>query len=218
MARQWVGKDKLKDMYKRVAGVYQIQSISKPERTYVGSSAISIFNRWHNHLKELRKNKHHSQKLQLHYNKYGESNLEFSIIECGEYICKEHLLSREQGWFYHFKYKESELPYFNNEKIAGSALGRKSSEETKRKVGNASRSRPNGKLGKHLSDATKQLLREIHLGMKASDETKVKMREARLGRKQKESTVVKRVRTNHIVKNRKAIGEIISLLLFKCNG
>lgn len=115
------------------SGIYKIQSISKPERAYIGS-AVNINHRWSQHLFDLRKNKHSSLKLQRHYNKYGEYDLEFSIIESGEYLCKQHLLSREQGWYETFQYQNSFLPYFNILPIAGSCLGIKQSEETKQKM------------------------------------------------------------------------------------
>ncbi len=63
----------------KLSGIYQIQSKIKPERCYIGS-AIHISNRWTKHLSELRLNRHHSRKLQLHYNKYGESDLQFSVL------------------------------------------------------------------------------------------------------------------------------------------
>lgn len=42
---------------------------------------------------------------------------------------------------------------------------------------------PGGNANKHLSDETKQKLREAHLGMKMSDETRKKMSESRMGTK-----------------------------------
>lgn len=115
-------------MYKQIVGVYQIQSLIKPFRVYVGSG-VNIHQRWSQHLQDLRVNKHHSHKLQRHYNKYGESDLVFDIIESGEYVGKNHLLSREQGWFARFEYKNTEMPYFNETPIAGSPLGIKRSKE-----------------------------------------------------------------------------------------
>jgi GIY-YIG catalytic domain. len=61
------------------SGIYKIESKLKPERIYIGS-AINIGQRWRVHLSDLRKQKHHSKKLQNHYNKYGEVDLSFSIL------------------------------------------------------------------------------------------------------------------------------------------
>jgi len=114
--------------YKAIAGVYIIQSLTKPERVYVGSS-INIKSRWDNHKQDLKKNKHHSLILQNHVNKYGCDDLIYEIIESGEYFNKNHLLSREQGWIYHFQYENTEKPYFNIVKKAGSVAGVKRSPE-----------------------------------------------------------------------------------------
>lgn len=94
-------------------GIYKIQSVYKPDRIYIGSS-INIAKRWNLHLSLLRKNKHGNPKLQKHYNKYGESDLQFSIIE---YCDKKETLIIEQ------KFLNLYRPYFNILIIAGSPLG-----------------------------------------------------------------------------------------------
>jgi group I intron endonuclease len=116
-----------------MTGIYIIQSISHPERVYVGS-ATDFSIRWAVHRNDLKKGKHGSKKLQYHYNKYGIDDLAFEVLESGDYFNKNHLLSREQGWFYPYKYKDTELPYFNTSKIAGSRQGSKASEESKQKM------------------------------------------------------------------------------------
>ena len=89
--------------YDGICGVYKIQSNKKPKRIYIGMSK-NIINRWYIHLNHLRKNEHVSLKLQEHYNKYGESDLQFSIlITCD----KKDLKNIEQ--FYLDAYE----PYFN---------------------------------------------------------------------------------------------------------
>ena len=114
----------------KIAGVYMIQSISHPERQYVGS-AVDIDDRQSHHFSLLRKNKHHSPILQNHYNKYGKEDLAFDIIESGEYLDDNHLRAREQMWIGRQQYKDTEKPYFNICPIAGSNLGTKWSEESK---------------------------------------------------------------------------------------
>ena len=110
-------------MRNRICGIYQIQSKIKYNKIYVGS-AIDIYLRWLGHIEELRKNKHHNPKLQCHYNKYGESDLQFSILLGCE---KEDLLKYEQFFI------DSLNPWFNIQKVAGSPLGKKMSDEEKRK-------------------------------------------------------------------------------------
>lgn len=122
----------------KLTGIYQIKSKCKPERIYIGS-AKNINNRWCGHLSSLRKNRHHSIKLQNHYNKYTENDFEFTIL----LICnKEDLIKEEQ------KFIDLYSPYFNICKIAYSCIGRKCTEENKIK----SRLR---RLGKKLSEETK---------------------------------------------------------------
>ena len=109
----------------RSSGIYKIQSMSNPEKIYVGS-AVSFYVRWSIHQSELRLNKHKNSKLQNYYNKYGSDDLQYMVIqECD----KEELLKLEQH------YIDTLNPYFNICKIAGSSLGLKRSDETKKKIG-----------------------------------------------------------------------------------
>src|ERR1035437_713631 len=130
-----------------ISGVYQIQSKVKPERIYIGS-AVNIDNRWKNHLKALRKNTHHSKKLQSHFNKYNESDLQFSVLLGCE---KEDLIKVEQYFL------DSHNPYFNICKIAGNTLGtrRKLSKETCRRMSFARMGDKNPNFGKHQTEFNK---------------------------------------------------------------
>ena len=125
----------------KISGIYQIQSKIKPERIYIGS-AINIQKRWWVHLQQLKSNKHHSKKLQWHYNKYGKFDLVFSIlIGCN----KEDLINNEQI------YIDSYNPYFNSCKTAGSQLGMKQSKESNYKRRIALLGEKNHNYGKELS-------------------------------------------------------------------
>lgn len=62
-----------------ILGVYAI--INKINRKcYIGSSS-NIYGRWSSHLSELKNNKHKNQKLQRAWNKYGENNFVFEMLE-----------------------------------------------------------------------------------------------------------------------------------------
>lgn len=107
-----------------MVGIYKIQSVIKPNRIYIGSS-VSIGNRWQKHILRLVSNKHENSKLQRHYNKYGISDLYFSVIlECS----LEDLISTEQYFI------DTCKPYFNVCKVAGNSLGYKHTEKTKKKM------------------------------------------------------------------------------------
>lgn len=164
-----------------ISGIYQIQSKIKPERIYIGS-AICIEKRWWCHRTALRKNKHCSLKLQRHFNKYGESDLQFSIL-LGCDNNKEYLLKNEQFFI------DSYNPYFNNAKIAGSCLGVKHSIETCKRNSEAQK-------GKKLSEETKRKIGLAHLGKelprgrKLSKEHIQRIRESNLGNKYNEGRIL----------------------------
>ena len=61
------------------AGIYIIQC-KATGKVYVGSSE-NIEKRWLQHKYSLKKNTHHSKKLQNAWNKYGETEFEFQIVE-----------------------------------------------------------------------------------------------------------------------------------------
>lgn len=104
----------------KITGIYKIICTITNDM-YIGS-AINFKERWRRHKKDLRKNKHHSIILQRAWNKYGESNFEFSIIE----ECSiEVLIPREQF------YIDSMLPIYNICRFAGNNRGRKDSDEVK---------------------------------------------------------------------------------------
>ena len=64
---------------KHLAGIYRITSLHNGQ-FYIGSSD-NIVRRLQNHIQRLRKDKHLNPKLQSYYNKYGEYDLEFDVIE-----------------------------------------------------------------------------------------------------------------------------------------
>ena len=163
-----------------MTGIYKIESLVKSKRFYIGS-AVNIKHRWECHLSDLRKSKHKNKILQNHYNKYGEQDLVFIILE----LCfPEFLTAREQ-------YYINKLgPYFNICKIAGNQLGIKRSEETRRKISETKKGKKHI-VGKHwkLTNETKQKLSEIKkghkgywLGKNLPEETKQKMSEAAKGK------------------------------------
>jgi group I intron endonuclease len=153
----------------RIAGIYKIESKINPKRVYIGS-AINISNRWTHHLFDLRKNKHHSIKLQRHYNKYGEADLSFSILIGCE---KEDLIKIEQYFIDAYK------PYFNSSPTAGSSIGVKHTEEFKKKISEAGRGRISNCKGKKLSA---EHIAKI-TGLKRSPETLLKLSISHLGQK-----------------------------------
>lgn len=66
-------------LYKK-KGIYCIRNIVNNKR-YIGSTYLSFGDRRDVHFAMLRNGKHHSKLLQDDYNKYGENNFLFEIIE-----------------------------------------------------------------------------------------------------------------------------------------
>ena len=64
----------------KVSGIYTIAN-KVTGKMYIGES-LDIYRRWHDeHILQLRKNRHYNKELQNDFNKYGEENFEFEILE-----------------------------------------------------------------------------------------------------------------------------------------
>jgi group I intron endonuclease len=163
---------------KSVSGIYKIESKLKTDRCYIGSAA-NIQKRWNYHKEDLRKNKHANSRLQNHYNKYSESDLQFSILLGCD---KEDLIKHEQFFI------DSLKPYFNICKTAGNKLGVKASIGTIKKLRESHLGKKSG-LGTKRTEESKRKMSEMRRGKKRkphSEETKMKMRQnhkGMLGRK-----------------------------------
>lgn len=106
------------------SGIYKIVNNITGD-IYVGS-AVDIKRRFRKHKSDLNLHRHPNIILQRAFDKYGEVNLLFDIIECVNN--KNNLIVKEQH------YIDTLNPKYNILKIAGSRLGHKSSEETKQKL------------------------------------------------------------------------------------
>lgn len=154
------------------SGIYKIQSNKKPDRVYIGS-AKNIQKRWWVHLCDLRKNKHHSPKLQKHYNKYGEADLMFSVL----LGCDISELTEKEQFFLDI-YK----PYFNCCENARNCQGYHPTEETRAKLREARKGkRPF--LGHRHTEETKERMSAAKRGKKKSPETRERMSRAFMGNK-----------------------------------
>ena len=77
-------------------GIYMILSL-KDNKKYIGE-AVSIYKRWWGHRMNLRFNRHTNRHLQNAWNKYGEENFIFHIVEVMNNSTKSSRLDREKYW------------------------------------------------------------------------------------------------------------------------
>lgn len=171
-------------------GVYSITSPSG--KKYIGSSN-NIPRRWNSHKRDLIKGSHHSPFLQNAWNKYS-GDLEFKVI----LICEEKNLQMYEQLFldnYKPEYNISPTAYscrgikrseeFKNNLrkiMMGNTymVGRKLSEETKKKVGLASKGNQyaKGGCGYIPTEEHRKNLSRAGMGHPVSEETRRKIGEA----------------------------------------
>ena len=109
-------------------GIYVIQNTIN-NHIYIGSS-INLKQRFSQHKSTLRNNTHKNKHLQSAWNKYGEENFEFIIIEHTSNIKK--VLNRENIHIRLYKPEYNNIQVNNDEKFFHS-------EETKKKIGEKSK-------------------------------------------------------------------------------
>ena len=151
-------------------GIYKIESLSHPDRCYIGS-AVYIENRWRLHLFKLKNNKHHSHFLQRHYNKYEKNDLKFSIIIL---VDKHDLINVEQYWIDTLK------PKFNECKIAGNTLGYHHSNEAKIIMSKKRKGKAPGNKGKHPSNETRKLQSDAKINCHLTNKHKLNIKNSML--------------------------------------
>ncbi len=143
--------------------IYLIKNLLN-NKIYIGS-AINFYNRKKQHISALKNNKHHSIALQNAWNKYGEDNFDFEIIEV--ITESSSLIVREQYYLDKYKSFNSKNGY-NICKIAGSTLGFKHTDETKELM----RTKRTGVKTRPCSDETKRRISETKLSLDLTDSMK----------------------------------------------
>lgn len=169
------------------SGIYAIVNLAN-NKLYIGS-AVRLKQRKNLHLSQLRKNKHHSKKLQHTYNKWGEVYFVFKVVE---YCERNELIEREQFWISQFDF---DTQLYNLNPTAGSQLGYKHSEESRKKMSIAQK-------GKIFSDETREKISGACKGRIVSEEGRKNIKEA-----QKKVAMTKGKKVNQLDK---ITGEILA--------
>lgn len=154
-------------------GIYFIKNIVN-NKIYIGST-INFKERWHEHVRLLKKQKHHCLHLQNSWNKYSEKSFIFKRIEIVK--SQDNLIKTEQSYL--DKYWDGGINCYNICKIAGSKIGVPCTKDTKDKISSS--------LKKYFNENTKSMVRRkltnkekhhlsiINTGKKANATTRKKM-------------------------------------------
>ena len=156
------------------SGIYIIENTINNKK-YVGS-AKNIKKRWYQHKYTLNNNSHDNLYLQNAWNKYGENNFKFGVLEEVE---PEKLIEKEQHYI-NLLNACNKIVGYNLAPTAGNTLGFKFSEESKLNMSLLKKGKPSVRGNYVMSDETKRKMSKSKkgkgIGRKLSEETKEKQR------------------------------------------
>lgn len=180
-------------MSNKLTGIYKIENLVNG-KVYIGQS-INVANRWRVHRYDLRNNRRVGSHLQNAWNKYGEENFKFEIIEeCSS----TELNEREIYWIEYYKNTgvynltdggegiknpSVETRY----KMRMAKLGKPLSDITKKRISASNK----GKIGHIQSQETRFKLSISHKGKSASTFQKYAAKKLMLNRWQDDKWVIK---------------------------
>lgn len=166
---------KVDSVYKK-KGIYGIRN-KVNEKIYIGKTQVNFGDRWDSHKSKLRGNKHDNPHLQHAWNKYGENNFKFIILEeCVEDVSLEEINDLEIQYIKEYKNKKQS---YNISDGGDGAHGCHLSEEAKRKIG--IKNHYNG-LGRKASEATRKKMSIAQSNRKHTPESIAKMKEIHKGK------------------------------------
>lgn len=177
--------------------IYSIINIVNSKK-YIGQTIGKPRRRWTTHRNNLRNNKHANKHLQYAWNKYGEENFIFNIIDSplSESIQSLNMLEQRHillaGEVYNLTEggKNAKLNAEVRAKLSAKRKGRSLTEEHKRKISEAAMGHKRN-LGRPRSEEFKLHMAEKSRGKRHSDEVKAKIGAASRARKTSSETRLK---------------------------
>jgi group I intron endonuclease len=136
--------------------IYKIVNLINTKK-YVGSTQSKCNLRWNCHKSTLRRNLHGNRYLQNSWNKYGERNFQFEIVEEIKDSTNEQLIEKETVWKNTLKAEYNIAPI--DRPLGTINLGRKLTKEHIEKI-------RRGNLGKKLTEQHKQAISLANTGIK----------------------------------------------------
>lgn len=152
------------DIYKDKYGIYGIKNKIN-EKVYVGQTSERFLRRFWHHQWKLKNNSHDNIHLQSAWNKYGEENFEYFVIE----IVDDPNLLDELEMKYIAFYKNIDKSY-NILSGGGGRRGVPMSDNAKKLIGKKNRDHM---LGKKHSDLTKQKMSMSRTGQHVDRKTDI---------------------------------------------
>lgn len=138
-------------MKEKICGIYCIENISTSKK-YIGQSTDILY-RWNKHKTNLNGNYHPNMYLQSSWNKYGESDFVFSILEeCN----MDELDERESYWIDYYNTVDRTKGF--NLRDGGQNGGSKYSDESRKKMSESQKELWTDEQHKrHMSEAFKNV-------------------------------------------------------------
>lgn len=170
-------------MNKDSGGVYIIRN-KVSLKTYIGSTLRLFKVRFGIHKSDLRNHNHGNRYLQYAWDKYGEDNFSFIVLESMPDSTEGEILDAEQWYFDNTKTHAYNKGGYNigRSAIAGFA-GLQHTDETKEKIRGMREGKNNPFYGKTHSAETIRKMTEIKTGKTNSPETRARISRSNSGEK-----------------------------------